>query len=143
MTKLVGTDGSDRIGGGTSGNDQIFGGAGVDYLYGGAGNDCFVINLKDMDPTLSSNTRLGAQSQDFIYDFYGAGGYEGGGNNDFIYLANFGAGSTLTFAGYGSDGTTHTQYYIIHSTATGLDYTIGLGSMNGKLLGAGDYNFYN
>ncbi|MFC0685474.1 hypothetical protein [Novosphingobium clariflavum] len=142
MGKFVGTAGSDRISG-TDEGDAIFGGKGVDYLYGGAGNDCFVINLYDMDPSLSSNARLGAQTQDVIYDFYGAGGWEGGGNNDFIYLANFGAGSTLTFAGYGTDGTTHSQYYIIHSATTGLDYTIAIGSMNGKLLGAGDFNFYN
>lgn len=132
---------------GTDGKDAIAGRAGVDIMYGGGGSDAFVIRLSDMDSSLSSNTSLAGQSQDFIYDFYGAGVYEAG-NNDFLYLADFGAGSTLTFIGYGRnstepDGDIHAHYYSIHSTNTGLDYVIAVGSMNGNQLILGDYNFYN
>lgn len=146
MPIITGTSGSDHLGG-TSGNDAIAGGAGVDYMYGGTGNDAFVIRLSDMDASLTTNTTPGTQAQDFIYDFYGAGTYQAG-NNDFLYLDGFGAGSTLTFLGYGYNssepgGDTNAQYYSIHSTTTGLDYVIAIGSMNGNQLVLGDYNFYN
>jgi len=146
MSIILGTDGSDHIGG-TSGNDAIAGGKGIDYMYGGGGNDAFVIRLSDFDASLTTNSALGAQAQDFVYDFYGAGVYEPG-NNDFLYLDGFGVGSTISFAGYGYNssnptGDAHAQYYTIHSTTTGLDYVIGIGSMNGNQLVLGDYNFYN
>lgn len=146
MTFVFGTDGSDKIAG-TGGNDALVGGAGVDYYYGGAGNDAFVIKLSDFDPALNNNTGLGAKAQDFIFDFHGAGVYEAG-NNDFLYLQGFGAGSTLSFIGYGYNSThptgdVHAQYYSIHSTTTGLDYVIAIGSANGNQLVLGDYNFYN
>lgn len=146
MAIVTGTAGSDRISG-TGGKDALAGGKGIDYYYGGAGSDAFVIRLSDFDPALNNNTRLGAKAQDFIYDFNGAGVYEAG-NNDFLYLADFGSGSTITFAGYGfnstnPDGDVHAQYYTIYSTNTGLEYTIAIGSTNGNQLVLGDYNFYN
>lgn len=146
MPIIPGTSGSDHLGG-TDGNDALAGGAGVDYLYGGAGNDAFVIKLSDMDPSLNSATGIGGKAQDVIYDFHGAGVYEAG-NNDFLYLQGFGVGSTITFVGYGYNssnpgGDIHAQYYSIHSTITGLDYIISLGSVNGNQLVIGDYNFYN
>jgi len=146
MPIITGTSGSDHIGG-TGGNDALAGGAGVDYLYGGAGNDAFVIKLSDLDASLNANSGLSGKAQDFIYDFHGAGVYEAG-NNDFLYLQGFGAGSTITFVGYGYNsaspgGDVHAQYYSIHSTITGLDYVIAVGSSNGNQLVAGDYNFYN
>lgn len=146
MPIILGTSGSDHIAG-TDGNDAIAGGAGVDYLYGGAGNDAFVIRLSDMDASLNSASSMIGKSQDVIYDFHGAGVYEAG-NNDFLYLDGFGAGSTITFSGYGYNssepgGDVHAQFYTIHSTNTGLDYVIAIGSMNGNQLILGDYNFYN
>jgi Ca2+-binding RTX toxin-like protein len=146
MPIILGTTGSDHIAG-TDGNDAIAGGKGVDYLYGGAGSDCFTIRLSDMDASLTTNSAPGAKAQDFIYDFHGAGVYEPG-NNDFLYLDGFGAGSTITFSGYGYNSTNpggdiHAQYYTIHSTTTGLDYVIAIGSVNGNQLVLGDYNFYN
>lgn len=146
MTFVFGTSGSDKIAG-TGGNDALVGGAGVDYYYGGSGNDAFVIKLSDFDASLNANSGLGAKAQDFIYDFNGAGVYQAG-NNDFLYLQGFGAGSTLTFIGYGYNsaspgGDVHAQYYSIHSTTTGLDYVIAIGSTNGNQLVLGDYNFYN
>jgi hypothetical protein len=147
MAFVLGAAESDRLAGG-AGKDVLAGGAGIDYLFGGGGNDCFTIRLSDFDASLTTNTRLGAQTQDFIYDFYGAGGYEAGGNNDFLYLDGFGEGSTIEFTGYGfnssnPDGDIHAQYYTIHSTTTGLDYVIAIGSINGDQLVLGDYNFYN
>ncbi|WP_404482165.1 hypothetical protein [Novosphingobium sp. BL-52-GroH] len=146
MTTYKGTDGDDKVAGSSS-KDALVGGKGVDRLYGGSGNDAFVIKLSDFDASLSSNASLGAKTQDFIYDFHGAGVYEAG-NNDFLYLSGFGAGSTITFTGYGYNsanptGDVHAQYYTIHSTLTGLDYVISVGSTNGNLLKLGDYNFYN
>lgn len=146
MPIFVGTNASERMGG-TEGKDALATGKGVDYMYGGGGNDCFVIGLSDMDSALTTNSSPGARAQDFIYDFHGAGVYEAG-NNDFLYLQGFGAGSTITFSGYGSNsanpaGDPTAQYYTIHSTTTGLDYTIAIGSTNGKQLVLGDYNFYN
>lgn len=146
MPFTFGTSGSDHLGG-TSGNDAIVGRAGVDFMYGGDGNDAFVIRLSDMDASLNANSSMVGKSQDFIYDFHGAGVYEAG-NNDFLYLAGFGVGSTLSFIGYGQNSTNpggdiHAQFYSIHSTITGLDYVIAIGSMNGNQLIRGDYNFYN
>lgn len=146
MPTFTGTSGSDRIGG-SSGKDALVGGKGVDYFYGGAGNDAFVIRLSDMDSSLNSNSGLGGKAQDVIYDFHGAGVYEAG-NNDFLYLQGFGAGSTITFAGYGynetnPNGDVHAQFYSIYSTTTQQSYIISLGSVNGNQLIIGDYNFYN
>ncbi|AXB77299.1 hypothetical protein [Novosphingobium sp. P6W] len=146
MPTYKGTDGSDKIAG-SGGNDALVGGKGIDYYYGGAGNDAFVLKLSDFDPALNNNAAIGAKAQDFIYDFHGAGVYEAG-NNDFLYLSGFGAGSTITFTGYGYNsaspgGDIHAQYYTIHSSTTGLDYVIAVGSVNGNQLKLGDYNFYN
>lgn len=146
MTFVTGTTGSDHLSGG-SGGDALWGGTGVDYLYGNSGSDAFVIKLSDFDASLNSATSLGGKVQDFIFDFSGAGVYEAG-NNDFLYLQGFGAGSTITFLSYGYNsaspgGDVHAQYYSIHSTTTGLDYVIAIGSTNGNQLVLGDYNFYN
>lgn len=146
MTAYRGTAGDDKISGSGT-NDSLAGGTGVDRLYGGAGNDAFVIKLSDFDPSLSDKSSIGAKVQDFIYDFHGAGVYEAG-NNDFIHLSGFGVGSTISFTSYGYNsanptGDVHAQFYTIHSTNTGLDYVISVGSTNGNLLKLGDYNFYN
>jgi hypothetical protein len=137
VADVIGTDGNDKLSG-TSSGDIIQGFGGVDAMYGKAGNDAFVIRLSDFDPA--------TKVQDVIYDFGGAGGWSAS-NNDFISLLGFGAGSTMTFQKYGKvDGVEHTdlQYYTIHSTDTGLDYTIFVHSLDGKLLSnvKGDYNFY-
>jgi len=135
--QINGTDGADKISG-TSDRDVLSGYGGTDKLYGNAGKDAFVIRLSDFDAA----TKI----QDVIYDFGGAGGYSST-NNDFISLLHFGAGSTFSFAKYGAvNGVedTNIQYYTINSTETGLDYTILVHSINGKLLSQskGDLNFY-
>jgi Ca2+-binding RTX toxin-like protein len=139
---VTGTSGSDHLHG-TNGSDMLAGGAGVDYMYGGAGNDSFVIKLSDMDSTLNSATSTAGKSQDYIYDFGGAGGWAAS-NNDFISLTGFGAGSTMKFDSYASASDHTMQYYTIHSTTTGQDYQIFVHSTNGQLLSTakGDFNFY-
>ncbi|MFC3215571.1 MULTISPECIES: hypothetical protein [Novosphingobium] len=146
MAFSIGTDAIDFLGG-TSGKDAIAGGKDVDYMYGGGGSDAFVIRLSDMNADLASTTGSISNAQDVIWDFHGAGVYEAG-NNDFLYLDGFGSGSTLTFVGYGKnsenpDGDTTAHFYSIHSTNTGLDYIIAVGSINSNQLVLGDYNFYN
>jgi len=142
MAVVTGTSGADRISG-TAGNDLIQGLGGVDKLYGSSGNDAFVIRLSDFDASLNSGSGFMGKSQDLVYDFGGAGGWSAT-NNDFISLLGFGAGSTMSFAKYGSASDHTLQYYTIHSTTTGLDYTIFIHSLNGNLLSksTGDLNFY-
>jgi Ca2+-binding RTX toxin-like protein len=142
MAIVSGTSSADKLSG-TAGNDMIQGFGGKDALYGSTGNDAFVIRLSDFDASLNSASSFGGRSQDLVYDFGGAGGWSAT-NNDFISLLGFGAGSTMSFAKYGS-ATDHTlQYYTIHSTTTGLDYTVFIHSLNGNLLSkaTGDLNFY-
>lgn len=128
---------------GTSGNDKLEGTGGNDLYYGGAGNDTFIVTAASL--AASTSVTNGIHAEAVIYDFGGAGGWSAT-NNDFLALEGFGAGSTLTFARYGgnADGSANTtyQYYTVHSASTGADYTIFVHSVDGKLLGAGDYNFY-
>lgn len=145
-TIITGTAGSDKLSAPVGGGG-LSGGKGVDYYYGSASKDAFSIRLSDFDPTLNENSGLVAKAQDFIYNFGGAGIYDPT-NNDFLHLQGFGAGSTLTFHSYGynssaPNGDIHAQFYTIHSTNTGLDYIIAIGSTNGNKLILGDYNFYN
>lgn len=132
-SKLAGTDGSDKL----QGN------GGGDVYYGGAGNDTFIIKAADLISGPSQVNNIAAT--DVIFDFGGAGGW-GASNNDFIALVGFGAGSTATFSHYGHNADTSVnsnyQFYTVHDTTTGTDTTIFVNSLNGKLLGAGDFAFY-
>jgi hypothetical protein len=131
---------------GTSGNDKIVAGnsPGVDYLYGGAGSDTFVFKASSF-----SQADAGYGIDKVVHDFQGAGGWSAT-DNDFLHFSGFGAGSTLTqdFSlgnnGIADDhGAAGTQYYYkLHDTLTGNDYTILIKSINDKVLGAGDFNFY-
>lgn len=138
--ETFGTDGRDKISG-DSGKNTLSGLGGVDALYGGAGNDTFIIRLSDFVATKDGGPKV----QDYIYDFGGAGGWSSS-NNDFLALTGFGAGSTITKSGNANnpDGSVNaqTQYYTIHSTTTGEDYTIFIKSLNSKELVKGDFNFY-
>jgi hypothetical protein len=127
---------------GTSGSDVLYAAAGGNpAFFGGAGNDAFVIKATSLTNTLdglSYKNTIGADAA--ILDFSGAGGWNST-NNDFLALTGFGVGSTLSFSHYGTAGNT-TQFYTVHDTTTNADYTIYIHSVSGKLLGAGDYNFY-
>ncbi|MBR1092291.1 hypothetical protein JQ621_33010 [Bradyrhizobium manausense] len=146
---LTGTPGNDTIHGGggndalhgAAGNDTLDGGTGVNSLYGGAGSDHFVIKASD----LLANANAGITgTQDAIYDFSNAGHWSAT-DNDFVALSGFGAGSTMTFAHYAGNGSDPTaQYYTIHDTTSGNDYTIYIHSLDGQQLSkaAGDFQFY-
>jgi Ca2+-binding RTX toxin-like protein len=126
---INGTSGTDYIDAG-AGNDHLYGGKGTDYLYGGLGNDTFKVKLSDL--------QAGAYTT--IYDFGGAGGWNAG-NNDFLALVGFSAGSTLSVQ---KDSTVNPglTYYTIHDQATNADFTIAIKSLNGTHVSTGDYNFY-
>jgi len=130
---------------GDGGNNILQGNHGNDYFFGGAGNDTFKITAASLAHS-SSAMDNGIQANDVIYDFSGAGGWAAS-NNDFLALTGFGAGSTLTFNHYGHNADTtensQLQYYTLHDTTTGNDYTIFIKSLNSKLLVTGDYAFYN
>lgn len=134
--QINGTEGADRISGSDS-NDRISGLGGVDALFGGAGSDTFIIRGRDM--AAGGATFV----QDAIYDFTGAGGYRPG-ENDFLSLTGFAAGSKLVFDHFGKNGNaidTQQQYYHIQ-TPTGEVFTLLVKSLNGLVLAQGDYAFY-
>ncbi len=139
---VQGTSGTDFISG-TGGNDTLQGNGGGDVYFGGAGSDTFIIKASDLinGPTSVNNVA----ATDVIYDFSGAGGWQAS-NNDFIAFEHFGVGSTLNFERYGgnADGSPNhqLQYYTVHDTTTGGDYTIFIKSLDGNQLAHGDYNFY-
>jgi Ca2+-binding RTX toxin-like protein len=139
---VEGTSGTDRISG-TTGTNHLTGNGGGDMFYGGAGNDAFVIKASDLRNGPSSVNSINAT--EVIYDFGGAGGWSSS-NNDFIALTGFGAGSTISLSHYGinADGSVNTNYqtYTVHDTATNSDAQIFVHSLNGKVLGTGDFNFY-
>lgn len=129
---------------GTSSNDRLQGTGGNNTYYGGGGNDSFLVSLASLQASTGSTYNGSIKADAAILDFGGAGGYSSG-ENDFLALTGFSAGSTLTFAHYGqtASGTDFTtQTYMVHDAATNVDYTIHIHSTNGKLLAAGDYNFY-
>jgi Ca2+-binding RTX toxin-like protein len=136
--KIYGGAGSDRIDGG-AGNDLIMGGKGVDYLYGGAGNDTFAFSKNDFD------SGLGHGAQDYIWDFEGAGGWSATGN-DFLRFTGFGAESTLVKnVALSADAGAHNpglSIYTLTDSATGLEYSIAIKSVNGADLVKGDFGFY-
>ena len=134
----MGTGNGDYISGnsdyGTGGNDVYFGTPGH--------NNSFVISLANLNN--SSGLTNGVNADDVIYNFGGAGGWVSA-NNDFLALTGFSAGSTLAFSHFGeSGGATNPdyQFYTVHDAASGDNYQIFINSVDGKLLGTGDYNFY-
>jgi Ca2+-binding RTX toxin-like protein len=136
--KIYGGVGSDRIDGG-AGNDLIMGGKGVDYLYGGAGNDTFAFAKNDFD------TSLGHGAQDYVWDFEGAGGWSATGN-DFLRFTGFGLDSTFEKnAALSAQAEAHNpglSIYTLTDSATGIEYSIAIKSVNGAELVKGDFGFY-
>jgi Ca2+-binding RTX toxin-like protein len=133
-------NGDDVAGG--SGRDILQGNGGNDTYFGGAGNDTFVVTQNSLEN--SSGSTQGAPASAVIFDFQGAGAWSKT-SNDFLALEGFGAGSTLTFLHYGNSGGAQDntlQYYDVHSSTTGNDYTIFIHSTDGSQLAAGDFQFY-
>lgn len=123
-------------------NDILQGNGGNDTYFGGAGNDTFVITQNSLADSVGPTQ--GAPDQAVIFDFQGAGAWSKT-SNDFLALEGFGAGSTLTFLHYGMSGGVvddTLQTYDVHSSTTGKDYQIFIHSVDGSLLGNGDYAFY-
>lgn len=141
---VVGTANGDKIAG-TTGNDRLSATGGNNTFYGNSGNDGFIIQAKALANSTGGLTN-GIAADTVIYDFGGAGGWVKT-DNDFLALTGFGAGSTFTFDHYGSPPggggvDTTLQFYTIHDTTTGNDYTLFIHSLDGKLLIAGDYKFF-
>ena len=130
--RLNGGAGADTVSGG-AGKDTIRGGAGLDLMLGGSGNDCFVINSGD----LVNKTGFGLY--DTIGDFHGAGGWTAG-ENDFIALFGYAAGTTLTFH-HNVLGSSTDQVYEINDHGSKSYFLVHM-SDTSKHLAAGDYNFY-
>ena len=87
---VLGTDGSDHLGGGV-GSDTIIGSGGNDFMWGNMGSDRIV----------------GGTGNDILLDGESAGGaYDiliGGAGNDFLWPRNTPAGQDLTLCGAGMD----------------------------------------
>lgn len=127
---------------GDGGNNQLQGNGGNNTYYGAAGNDTFKITQNSLEH--ASGPTEGGPADAVIFDFQGAGGWSKT-SNDFLSLGGFGAGSTLTFLRYGDSGGSvdpTEQYYVVHAATTGDNYLIFIHSVDGALLGAGDYQFY-
>jgi hypothetical protein len=134
------TDGA-KIAGGSDGGALSSTGGNAQFQ-GGAGQDAFIIQAGAL--AKSSGLTNGIDADTVVFGFSNAGTWSAT-NNDFIALTGFGAGSTLTFDHYGQPGgvTDNTiQFYTVHDTTTGNDYTIYVRSLNGNLLGTGDYHFF-
>lgn len=133
----------DRIAG-DSGNNFLQGNGGNDVFYGGGGHDTFIITASSMLNSHGSTDGINGASA-VILDW---------SDNDFLALEGFGPGSTLTFSRFGGnqDGSFPTEanyeYYTLHDTTTGNNYTIFIHSVDHTLLegpspGAfGDMNFF-
>jgi hypothetical protein len=116
--------------------------AGNPVFHGGAGNDSFILQAKAL--AQSSGATNGIAADAVIFGF-GNAGHWSATDNDFVSLAGFGAGSTLTFDHYGRPGGVEDkalQFYTVHDTATKQDYSVFIKSTDGQKLAAGDYNFY-
>ncbi len=128
--RLNGSAGQDRINGG-GGDDVITGGPGSDALYGGAGADHFVWLRSDL---LASP----AGAQDGVYDFEGAG--DGRASGDSLIFLGFSPGSSLALQSQSSVDP-HLFYYTLTDGASGAAELIGVHSLDGRALAAGDYLF--
>jgi hypothetical protein len=131
----------DHVAGGSDGG-AVSSTGGNSVFQGGAGQDGFVLQAS----ALAKSTGLtnGIDADAVIFGFGGAGGWSAT-NNDFLALTGFGAGSTISLDHYGKVGgvtDTTMQFYTIHDTATGSDYTIYIRSLNGNALSAGDFHFF-
>ena len=127
---LNGGGGQDTLNGG-GGDDILTGGPGSDVLYGGQGADRFMWSLNDVQ--VSSPGAL-----DSVYDFEGAG--DGRGSGDFLLFSGFSAGSTLTLKSQ-SSADPRLFYYTLTDQASGASEMIGVHSLDGQALAAGDYLF--
>lgn len=128
---------------GTSGNDQLQGHAAFNQYYGGEGSDTFIINAKWAELGGAHEGQSLAFSDQFAYitDFQGAGGWNAT-NNDFIRLVGFDS-SSLTLEHTGATSASGaTVYYYSVATTDGDVFNFAVNSVNGKALGAGDFNFY-
>ncbi|NEU14474.1 hypothetical protein G3T14_20440 [Methylobacterium sp. BTF04] len=134
---------------GDSGNNQLQGHAEFNQYYGGAGNDTFVLAAKFGQNTAEASRDF-SKLATYITDFHGANGDSASsgnvGEHDFINLSGFGVGSKIETVGEASaSGTSEIAklyHYSIFDTHTGEYYNFMVNSLNGKALGAGDFNFY-
>jgi hypothetical protein len=131
----------DRIAGGSDGG-ALSSTAGNAQFQGGAGQDAFIIQAGAL--AQSCGLTNGIDADTVIFGFSNAGVWSAT-NNDFVSFTGFGAGSTLTFDHYGKPGgvtDTTLQFYTVHDTTSGNDYTIYIRSLNGNQLATGDYHFF-
>lgn len=129
---LNGGDGNDGLTG-LGGKDTLTGGKGADRMMGGQGDDNFIFNAGDLGLN---------KTFDHIIDFHGAGQLRtAGGEQDFISLFGFGAGSTLTFDHYGINQSQ--QYYRVDDPLNAANNGLILVQMadGTALLTGADYRF--
>ncbi len=130
---INGGSGNDNLSG-LGGNDVITGGSGTDRMSGGTGNDVFAFAGGDL-----MNTK---QTADFITDFHGAG-TSGVGEQDFLNLSGFSAGSTITFDSYLTSNPALQYYHVVDSgnpSHSGYILIQMIGTTN--QLTNQDYHFY-
>ncbi len=132
----------DKMAGG-AGKDTLEGHAAFNQYFGGAGSDTFVVSAKFAGLAHEGASLAFADQYAYMADFQGAGGYSSG-DNDFIALSGFGAGSHLDLAHVGTSGTSGATlyYYTITDGVTGDVTNFVINSVNGHGLAAGDYAFY-
>lgn len=111
-------------------------------LYGGAGQDTFAFRARDF---AVDDTNPNVVNK-FIADFEGAKGIAAGGSNggDFLSLRQFGAGAQLelqdrSFAGSKEGAVVYTYHIVSGDELLGV---FNIQSLNGQVLGTGDYSFY-
>lgn len=110
MTGTSGDDFIDGIGGldtlsGGDGNDRLKGGASRDWLYGDEGND-ILIGQADGDYIyggMGDDTLMGGTGDDYLYDTYGANRFFGGPGDDFIYMGQAYDDVSMAYPGPGND----------------------------------------
>jgi len=136
---------SDKLSG-TTGSDKLQGADTFNQYYGSAGNDTFIISAKTTNLAHEGASKTFTDQAFYVADFGGAGGWADS-NNDFIAFSGFGVGSHIDLVSSKANGSVNAPaalllYYTITDGVTGEVHNFMLNSTNGKVLGAGDFNFY-